>query len=292
MSETYGYFTIAQGKLYQRFAYGLALSLLISQPKGRNQLAIGVTKEEKFQIDPKLREVLGVENIIDIPWKDHAAKSNWKLENEWKSIYMSPFDHTVKLDADMLFLTDKSYWFDYLKGSNLVFATTAKTYRGDTVTSDFYRKVYTENELPNVYSAYFYFDKSDVSFEFFKLSELIFNNWEKFFEEFFKPEHRPKFVSTDVVFALAAKILGIEELNKNRAISEDFPTFVHMKSRLQNWPEDNHMNEDWTKMMPVYFNQDCQLKVGNYLQTLPFHYFVKEFLTDEMITLKEKKLGI
>ena len=292
MSETYGYFTIAQGKLYQRFAYGLALSLLISQPKGRNQLAIGVTKEEKFQIDPKLREVLGVENIIDIPWKDHAAKSNWKLENEWKSIYMSPFDHTVKLDADMLFLADKSYWFDYLKGSNLVFATTAKTYRGDTVTSDFYRKVYTENELPNVCSAYFYFDKSDVSFEFFKLSELIFNNWEKFFEEFFKPEHRPKFVSTDVVFALAAKILGIEELNKNRTISEDFPTFVHMKSRLQNWPEDNHMNEDWTKMMPVYFNQDCQLKVGNYLQTLPFHYFVKEFLTDEMITLMEKKLGI
>ena len=292
MSETYGYFTIAQGKLYQRFAYGLALSLLISQPKGRNQLAIGVTKEEKFQIDPKLREVLGVENIIDIPWKDHAAKSNWKLENEWKSIYMSPFDHTVKLDADMLFLTDKSYWFDYLKGSNLVFATTAKTYRGDTVTSDFYRKVYTENELPNVYSAYFYFDKSDVSFEFFKLSELIFNNWEKFFEEFFKPEHRPKFVSTDVVFALAAKILGVEELNKNRTISEDFPTFVHMKSRLQNWPEDNHMNEDWTKMMPVYFNQDCKLKVGNYLQTLPFHYFVKEFLTDEMITLMEKKLGI
>ena len=205
---------------------------------------------------------------------------------------MSPFDHTVKLDADMLFLTDKSYWFDYLKGSNLVFATTAKTYRGDTVTSDFYRKVYTENELPNVYSAYFYFDKSDVSFEFFKLSELIFNNWEKFFEEFFKPEHRPKFVSTDVVFALAAKILGIEELNKNRTISEDFPTFVHMKSRLQNWPEDNHMNEDWTKMMPVYFNQDCQLKVGNYLQTLPFHYFVKDFLTDEMIMLMEKKLGI
>ena len=292
MSETFGYFTIAQGPQYQRFAYGLALSLLISQKEGRNKLAIGVTKEEKFQIDPKLREVLGIENIIDIPWKDHAAKSNWKLENEWKSVYMSPFDHTVKLDADMLFLTDKSYWFDYLNGSNLVFATNAKTYRGDTVTSDFYRKVYTENGLPNVYSAYFYFDKSDASFEFFKLTELIFNNWEKFFEDFFKPEHRPKYVSTDVVFALAAKILNIEELNHNKTLSEDFPTFVHMKSRLQNWPEDNLMNEDWTKMMPIYFNQDCQLKVGNFLQTLPFHYFVKDFLTDEMIMIMEKKLGI
>jgi hypothetical protein len=65
-----------------------------------------------------------------------------------------------------------------------------------------------------------------------------------------------------------------------------------MKSRLQHWPEDHLMNEDWTKMIPVYFNNDCQLKIGNYLQTLPFHYFVKEFLTDEIIMQMEKKLGI
>ena len=140
--------------------------------------------------------------------------------------------------------------------------------------------------------AYFYFDKSDESFEFFKLTELIFNNWEKYFYEFFKHEHRPKVVSTDVVFALAAKILDIAELNVNRSLSDDFPTFVHMKSRLQNWHEDTMMNEDWTKMIQVYFNNDCQLKIGNYLQTLPFHYFVKDFLTDEMIGQMERKLGI
>lgn len=292
MSETYGYFTIAQGRQYQRFAYGLALSLLLTQPKGRNRLAIGVTPEEKSAINPRLKDLIGVENIIDIPWKDHAANSSWKLENEWKSIYMSPFDHTVKLDADMLFLSDKSHWFDYMKGSKLVFATNAKTYRGETVTSDYYRKVYTDNDLPNVYSAYFYFDKSDESYEFFKLSEIISNNWERFFYEFFKPENRPKVVSTDVVFALAAKILGIEELNRNKTLAEDFPTFVHMKSRLQNWPEDTMMTEDWMNMIQVYHNNDCQLKIGNYLQTLPFHYFVKDFLTDEMITQMERKLGI
>ena len=290
--ETYGYFTIAQGHLYQRFAYGLALSLLLTQPKGRNQLAIGVTKEEKTQVHGKLRELIGPENIIEIPWKDHASKSTWKLENEWKSIYMTPFDHTVKLDADMLFLSDKSYWFDSFKGSDLVFATTAKTYRGETVTSDYYRKTFTENNLPNVYSAYFYFNKSDRAFEFFKLSELIFNNWEKFFEEHLKPEHRPKFVSTDVVFAIAAKILNVEEANINRSLSDNLPTFVHMKSRLQNWPEDHMMNEDWSKMMPIYFNKECQLKVGNFLQTLPFHYFIKDFLTDEIISTMEKKLGV
>ena len=292
MSDSHGYFTIAQGPQYQRMAYGLALSLLLTQPKGRNKLAMGVSKEEKSLVSAKIRSVLGKENIIEIPWKDHAANSKWKLENEWKSIYMSPFEHTVKLDADMLFLSDTSHWFDYLKDSKLVFATNARTYRGELVTSDYYRKVFTSNDLPNVYSAYFYFDKSDEAFEFFKLSEVIFNNWEKFFFEYFEPLERPRFVSTDVVFALAAKILKIEDLNRNKPIAKDFPTFVHMKSRLQHWPEDHLMNEDWTKMIPVYFNNDCQLKIGNYLQTLPFHYFVKEFLTDEIIMQMEKKLGI
>ena len=292
MSETYGYFTIAQGKEYQRMAYALALSLQLTQPKGRNSLAIGVTKEEKTLVSPKIRNLIGAENIIEIPWEDHAKNSTWKLENEWKAIYMSPFDHTVKLDADMLFLSDKSYWFDYMKGSKMVFATEAKTYRGETVTSDYYRKVFTDNELPNVYSAYFYFDKSDEAHEFFKLSELIFNNWERFFFDYFKYEHRPNYVSTDVVFGLAAKILGTEDLNIHRSLKEDFPTFVHMKSHLQHWPEDHLMNEDWTKMIPVYYNNDCQLKIGNYLQTLPFHYFVKDFLTDDMIYQMERKLGI
>ena len=292
MSQTYGYFTIAQGKEYQRMAYALALSLLLTQKEGRNKLAIGVAKEEKILVNPKIKEVLGADNIIEIPWKDHAAKSKWKLENEWKSIYMSPFDHTVKLDADMLFLSDKSHWFDYLEGSKMVFATDARTYRDEIVTSDYYRKVFTQNNLPNVYSAYFYFDKSAESYEFFKLCEMIFNNWRPFFFEFFEPEYRPDYVSTDVVFALAAKILDVESLNKNRSLSKEFPTFVHMKSQLQNWPNDTLMNEDWTKMIQIYFNNDCQLKVGNYLQTLPFHYFVKEFMTDEIIMRMEKKLGI
>lgn len=290
--KTFGYFTIAQGEQYQKMSYALALSLLLTQPDGRNKLAIGVTKDEKPFINSKIKSVIGIDNIIEIPWKDHAINSQWKLENEWKSIYMSPFDHTVKLDADMLFLSDKSYWFDYMQDSHLVFATNTKTYRGEAITSDYYRKVFTDNNLPNVYSAYFYFDKSDEAFEFFKLSEVIFNNWEKFFFEYLKPEFRPKFVSTDVVFGLAAKILNTDELNKNSSISNEFPTFVHMKSRLQHWPDDHLMNEDWTKMIQIYFNNECQLKIGNHLQTLPFHYFVKDFLTDEIIMQMEKKLGI
>ena len=283
-----GFFTIAQGASYQRMAYALALSLKISQPEGLNNLSIGVSADEMDDVLWKYREVF--DQVIEIPWGDHAKTSDWKLENEWKAINMTPYDETIKLDADMLFPSDISQWWKVLEESDGVFATTPRTYRGEIITNDHYRKTFTENNLPNIYTAMFYFKKNKVNHELFKLAEDIFNNWESYFYEFLLPEHRPRIVSTDVVFALAAKIMDYEQLNQfpNTIV----PTFVHMKSLLQGWPNDQFMIEDWTKMIPSYFNRDGTLKIGNYTQTLPFHYHVKDFVSDKMIATMERKLGI
>lgn len=283
-----GYFTIAQGAAYQRMAYAAALSLKLTQPAELSKLSIGVTSDEIKSVHPKYREVF--DEVIEIPWEDHAKNSEWKLENEWKVIHMTPYDETIKLDADMIFPADISGWWDYLSMSDGVFATSPRTYRGDVITNDYYRKTFTESGLPNVYTAFFYFKKNDINFELFKWAEFIFNNWERMFYEFLEPDNRPKIVSTDVVFALAAKIMDYEQYNANPNV--DVPTFVHMKSRLQGWPEDQFMIEDWTKMIPYYFNRDCTLKIGNYAQTLPLHYHVKDFVDDRMLTLMEKKLGL
>jgi hypothetical protein len=283
-----GYFTIAQGEKYQRMAYALALSLKISQPSELSKLSIGVTTEELQTVNPKYKEVF--DNVIEIPWDDHAKNSTWKLENEWKAIHMTPYDETVKLDADMIFPTDISSWWKVLELSEGVFATDAMTFRGQKITSDICRRTFTANNLPNVYTAFFYFKKTPANFELFKLAEDIFYNWETYFFNFLEPERRPAFVSTDVVFALAAKILDYTSLNRTPYL--DTPTFVHMKSRLQGFPDDFFMNEDWTKMAPYYFTKDCELIIENHRQILPFHYYVKEFMTDEMITKMEKKLGI
>lgn len=283
-----GFFTIAQGEQYQRMAYAAALSLKLSQPEGYSNLSIGVTADEIDKVNPKYLEVF--DKVVEIPWKDHAANSSWKLENEWKAIYMTPYDETIKLDADMLFPGDISGWWDLLAKSEGVFCTKAMTYRGEIITSDFYRKTFTESELPNVYTAMFYFKKTEANYELFKLAEMIFNNWERFFYDFLEPEHRPRFVSTDVVFALAAKILDYGSLNTTPNLN--IPTFVHMKSQLQNWPDDQFMIEDWTKIVRSYFGRDGSLIVGNYKQQLPFHYHVKDFLTDRMIGIMEKRLGI
>jgi hypothetical protein len=283
-----GYFTLAQGQVYQRAAYAAALSLKLSQPTGYEALSIGVTPEERAQLPAHYLEVF--DEVVDIPWGDSAERSIWKLENEWKAIYMSPYDETIKIDADMLFPQDISSWWDVLTESEGCFATSVRTYRGAVADDAFCRKTFIDSNLPNVYTAFFFFKKSPLNYELFKTAELIFNNWERFFYEFLEAESRPRFVSTDVVFALAAKLTGYLELNKYPHV--DAPTFIHMKSRLQDWPLPEAGVEQWTTTVPVYYSKDCDLKIGNFRQTLPLHYHDRQFLTDEIISTMEKKLGI
>lgn len=277
-----GFFTFAQNSTtdYVRLAYGLALSLKATQ-KSVPYLAIGITPgtivppEYKWAFD----------EIIEIPWDDAARNSEWKLENEWKAFHMTPYRETIKLDCDMLFTESIDYWWDILDSKDFWISTTARTFRNEKVTSDFYRKTFTENNLPDVYSALMYFKTNELSQQIFEQVELIFQNWD-YYTFTFMDEPRPKEVSTDVAFALAIKILDlIPECTDDR----DFMSFVHMKTKLQNW-DDYYIKENWNDHVNVTFTDDLVLKIGLYRQTMPVHYHVKSVLTDEMIKLYEEKL--
>lgn len=277
-----GFFTFAQNGTtdYVRLAYGLALSLKATQ-KEVPYLSIGVTPGT---VVPE-RYKWAFDEIIEIPWGDAAGASQWKLENEWKAYHMTPYRETIKLDCDMLFLQNVDEWWPVLASQDVWACTTALTYRGEKVTSDYYRKTFTENKLPNVYSAFMYFKYSDLAKELFDMAELIFQNWEHFSYTFME-EPRPKKAATDEVFALAIKLIGGEDTCINPA--REFPNFVHMKTKLQNW--DPAIPEHWLQSIGVYFTDELQLKIGNFRQLAPVHYHLKEFLTDDMLSLYEAKL--
>lgn len=263
---------------YLRLAYGLALSLKATQSEVPH-LSVVITPG--MDVPPHYREVF--DEVIDIPWIDAAANSQWKLENEWKAYHVTPYRCTIKLDADMLFSADVSHWWDVLARKEFWACTTAEDYRGKVVTSDFYRKTFTSNDLPNVYTAFMYFEYSDLAQRVFEMAEIIFQNWEKFSYEFLD-DTRPNYVSTDVVFAMAVKLIDACDECTDPTIS--IPRFVHMKSRLQDWPDD--VGEDWLPNVSMTLSPDLMLKIGRHRQGLPVHYHLKDALSDGMIQTYEE----
>lgn len=269
-----GFLTIAQnGKHdYVKMAYLLALSLKISQKKHRD-ISIIVNNDE--EIPNKYKKLFDQIIYIDKP------KEDWKIQNKYQYYNLSPYKETIVLDCDMLFNNDIGFWWDYLENVDIEFTTNVRNYNNDVVTSDYYRKVFTNNDLPNIYTALFYFKKSDINKQFFKLVEVMFKNWKIFYEKFLNEP--PKFLSGDVIYALAAKIFFSKTWNNPMS-------FIHMRSRLQ----DMTITE-WQKELNVFFttrSNKIQITVNNIQQEYPFHYIKKNFVTEEVVNLYEKTLRL
>jgi hypothetical protein len=134
-----------------------------------------------------------------------------------------------------------------------------------------------------------YFKKSDLASELFAQTEIIMQHWQRFFYKYM-PAGKPDFLSGDVAFALAMQLLGIEHLCTRENVNL-VPTFVHMKSHIQN-VKASVMHDDWCESLPTYYQSYREFKVGNFQQQLPFHYVNKNWITPEKIQQLEQDYGI
>jgi hypothetical protein len=275
---TKGYLIFAQNNKsddYVKMAYVLAMSIKLTQKTIAN---VTLVTDIPDAVQEHWKDVF--DEVIANPWSDDAWFSTWKIENRWKLYTVSPYDETVILDADMLFLSDVSYWWDYLSNHNMCFVTKSRTYRGEVADDSFYRRTFIENNLPNLYSAFFYFKKSDETSEYWNTVKTITLNWKLFYKKFL-PQETPKRLSMDVVFALAAKMHGISD---DVTSSFDYPTITHMKAHAQNWKS---AESKWNTQIGSYMNNNGSLKIGNYQQSGIFHYTEKDFLTPHIFKVYE-----
>ena len=277
---TRGYMTFAQnsGSVdYLTMAYVQAMSIKVTQQI--NSYAIVVDKDTEQAITDKHRSVF--DYIIPLPGTDNSANDKWKLKNEWKALQASPFDETIKIEADMLFTSSVDHWWDILALQDVCFTTNIVDYTGEISSSRVYRQVFDANHLMNVYNGFYYFKKSPLAEELFNYARLVYANWPLFRDQILKSctEKEP---STDLVFAIAAKLCGDTKLH-NPSIK--IPRFVHMKGAINGWDA----NQNWKDMVYYQFDK-TNLTVGFTRQTLPFHYHQKNFISNDIINHYEQLL--
>ena len=201
-----------------------------------------------------------------LPYGDQAPDTNWKLQNDWQVYEASPYEYTIKIEADMLITRSIDYWWDVLKQKDVVVCSTIRNFKQEISNETFYRRMLVENKLPNVFNGITYFRKSDTAQEFFELVKEIFENW-KDYRNILVCDVNEK-ATTDWVYAIACHLMGLEKTTMPNFTDM---SFTHMKMMINGLP-----TEDWTDSL-IYELNPQSLRINTYTQMYPFHYHIKDF---------------
>ena len=129
--------------------------------------------------------------------------------NDWQMFQISPYRQTIKLEADMIAATPVDHHWTMFEHRDVVISQGCRTIYNEPSDYRGYRKIFDNNNLPDVYNAITYWRLSATAKEFFDTVRNIFENWDQYKKLLKFPEDVP---STDVVYAMAAVIMGPERV--------------------------------------------------------------------------------
>lgn len=201
-----------------------------------------------------------------LPYGDQAPELIWKLQNDWQVYEASPYEYTIKLEADMYLPQSIEYWWDVLKDRDVVVSTNIRNVKQEVTQVKTYRNFIIDNKLPNTYNAITYFKKSELAEKFFAVTRDIWENWDEY--KAILKCNVDETATTDWVYAIACHILGEE----NTTLPDfDAMSMVHMKQFINGLPTD-----DWTDTF-VYEILPHTFRINTIAQTYPVHYHIKSF---------------
>lgn len=213
-------------------------------------------------------EQVGPDFLFDYVHRFPYPLSNNPYANDWQIFHATPFRETIKLEADMLITSFIDHWWNMLRNRDIVVSTGCRDWKDQRATTRHYRQVFDANNLPDVYNAITYWRRSETAQEFFNTVQDIFENWEEYKKLLKFPEDVP---STDVVYAMAANIIGPDQCTMPFA---DYPRIVHMKRYIAGTER-----EDWTTEL-LWEYKNYMLRVNSAAQWGAFHFNQKDWRAD------------
>ena len=275
-----GFLTFAQNTSkvdYLRLAYLQAMNIKSVMPGFA--YAVVVDSNTAEQITDNHRRAF--DHIIELIEDYNTEGSGWLLANECQAYDLTPFDETIKLESDLLFTRSIAHWLDAFRIKDIVLSYGCRDYTGQLSSNRDNRRLFDDNDLPDTYNGLMYFRRSETAQQFFAIAKTINQNWSAVRDQILK-NCREDYPSTDVLYAVAAQVLGRELCTLP---SVDFINFTHMKPNIQNW----HNVEHWTEMIMNEHAGDM-IRINNLNQYHPVHYYDKHYASDELIKYYEQRV--
>lgn len=252
---------------YLEMAYCQALNIKHTQTV--NNYAVILDKKTFELLQDRHRAVFDFIIVID----------HWNFDQEWQVKNLSPWKQTVKIDVDMLFPQSVDHWWNWFENYNILFTSSIRDFRGNTIVGRWHRQLFDDNLLPDIYTAFYYFKESKETYQYFCDVYEISKNWNWVAKDFLikNTNLNPR---DDEIFSIAALLNGEENFFCPQSA---IPQFIHLKEPLNQLPA----NIPWHEQ--IYFeNNNHDFWIGHYQQFLPIHYCSKTFDLKGLIDFYER----
>jgi hypothetical protein len=249
---TAGILTFAKGDQYARLAYLLHLSCKrLGVP-----VAVCVDAQEDVILDR-----LAVSGVMTVPYDSSILPSEGKYTFEGLAHKLTPFDLTIKTDADVVFPpeTDFGTIWDRVDKYDLV-PGVPYTFEHLPVSWSPYREKEDAEGLAQVYSTMFGFKKD---------SEIASDFYDCVFDKF---REQPT-LETDNVYSWAYSSVRKVTVDTPLHLHYHIP-FHHCKAGTLAWPD---TRDDWTNEVVAQVDKTGSIYVAGKKVVLPMHYVDKSF---------------
>ena len=268
-----------------RYCYALACSIKACDPNA--SITLIVDKGQLGNVQSFYEHVF--DYMIELPYGNSAHKDGFHGMNLWQVYHATPYEETIYVDYDTLFLNVdiEDLWRTMSSKNGISVPTDALAYRNFPVPRHFRFEYEIQYKLPKFFYNLMYFDKKDETVaEWFKMADPVMQNWRDVYNHVFpnkKPEYFQKNVLGNVIthFVDHTDDIGIE-LNNHY----DLHTLSH---GVFNNPDEAPSN--WTDMLNYWVTTNKKIQIENsVINSGIIHYSDETFLTDEVIDVFRNSL--
>lgn len=187
--------------------------------------------------------------------------------NDWQLYEISPYHETIKLEADMLVCSEIDHWWDLFRQRDMVISRGCRDFRDQTGTSRYYRKIFDDNQLPDLYNALTYWRISHTARNFFRWCRVLWQHWSQYRTLL---KFSPDTPNCDLVYAMAAVLTGVDSVT----LPNVGPRITHMKQHII-----GTQGPSWTQEL-IWEYHGSELRINTVAQWGLLHYVEKDWDPD------------
>jgi len=199
-----------------------------------------------------------------------------------RAMDQTPYTGTLFVYSDSVIMSDISGVFDLLDITDFVFPTVTD-FMGQRPSCDLYysRRIIEKNNLPDIWSNTFCFNKSDSTSRLISRAYHIFNNWNAYSSVLTKEysiEDNPLQFNT---------ILSMAVFLEDIPVMQNSFKFTNLSKQPGNMWIRSAADLNWFAYLNNWITDDCILKVENYVQQGIVHYASEWMSADTLARIKD-----